>query len=157
MILSLRSFLGGFGDLKWWRNLILAQFYGFSWVLCIQTVNKVNTWTGFHQFTSQSMSSGPKIGVWWLKTMLKPNFCPILWVLRWTFMGFMDLMHTYCKLGKHLDWLPSSYILIYVPGPKIVFQWLKISWKPNIWPNSMGFQVGFHGFYGYYAYNLWIR
>ena len=62
-------FLGGFSDLhcdetQFWPNLWVLSwvFMGFM-DLCIQTVNKVNTWTGFHHFTSQSMCSSPKIGV----------------------------------------------------------------------------------------------
>ena len=54
-------------------------------------------------------------------------------------MGFMDFMHTYCKLGKHFDWLPSSYISIYVLGSKnwdVVIQNFN---KTQFWPNFMGF------------------
>jgi len=64
-------------------------------------------------------------------------------------MGFMDFMHTYCKLGKHFDWLPSSYISIYVLGSKnwdVVIQNFN---KTQFWPNFMGFKVEFYGFYGY--------
>ena len=63
-------------------------------------------------------------------------------------MGFMDFMHTYCKLGKHFDWLPSSYISIYVLGSKnwdVVIQNFN---KTQFWPNFMGFDVEFYGFYG---------
>ena len=40
-------------------------FHGFLcvlWVLCIKTVDEVNTWTDCHHPTSKSMSMGPKFG-----------------------------------------------------------------------------------------------
>ncbi len=39
---------------------------------------------------------GPKSGVQQLKIVRKPNFGPILWVLKWVFMGFMGFLPTKC-------------------------------------------------------------
>ena len=41
-------------------------------------------------------------------------------------------MHTNCRSVSDLNQLPSFYILIYVTGPKMGFQQLSISVKPNI-------------------------
>jgi len=83
--------------------------------------------------------------------MLKPNFCPILLVLRWTFMAFMDLMHTYYKIGKHLDWLPISYIPTYVLGSK---NWDLVTLNCNetqLWPILLVLRWNFMGFMGSYC------
>jgi len=48
------------------------------------------------------MCLDPKFGVCLLKFVIKPNFSTILWVLRWSFMGFMCFMHTISWKGKHL-------------------------------------------------------
>ena len=72
-------------------------------------------------------------------------------------MVFIFAMHTNFGLGSDLNQRPSSYIPIYVPGPKIGVLWLKIAMAAHFWPNFMGFKVGFYEFYGFYAHKLWIR
>ena len=66
-------------------------FHGFSWVLWvlfIQTLDRVTTWTGGHLPIPKSLSLGPNLGFGDLKSRENPIFSLILWVFKWVFMGF---------------------------------------------------------------------
>ena len=89
--------------------------------------------------------------------MIKHSFGLILWVLSWVFMGFMSFLRIICGKNEHLDWLPSSYIAIYVLVSKNWGSATSNCDKTQLWHNVMGFKVEFHGFYGFNAYILLIR
>ena len=82
------------------------------------------------------------------------EFWPNLWVLSWVFMGFMSFLRIICGKNEHLDWLPSSYIAIYVLVSKNWGSATSNCDKTQLWHNVMGFKVEFHGFYGFNAYIL---
>ena len=63
----------------------------FFYILCIKSVDKVNTWTGCH----------PNLSAWvkklWFSDLKSITITLKYMGFKWAFMGFLGLMHAYCE------------------------------------------------------------
>ena len=123
-----------FNDLKFHQNSIfgpiLCVLSGFSWVLCIQSVDKKTlglVWMPSSYIPTSPIILYPNLCAWVQKLLfhdLKLLENPILvqfmgFILG--FHGFYGFLHTNCVSGSDLTQLLSSHIPIHVPGPIMGF------------------------------------